>query len=161
MCSSEQLDLSLLESLSDDLAEKWPNVKALEPNTPGHESFWSHEWTKHGTCSGMNQHDYFSKALSLLLPTPSIVKENYGSVVKREDLLAGYSYGVGNNDGTTAVFVCKYGYLSEVRVCFEKGEGGAPGERVNCNDSVVKEDSCGDEIKIASFDSARMTTATE
>lgn len=146
-CSNEQFDLSLLDDLSDELEQNWPNVKALKPGSHSHEAFWSHEWSKHGTCSGMEQHDYFATALDLLLPTPSIVKDNYGSVVKRTDLEKGY---LGSN---MAVFVCKYGFLSEVRLCFEKMEDGAVGERVTCPPSNLKEDSCGDEIKIASFES--------
>jgi ribonuclease T2 len=152
-CSNEKLDTTLLQTLSDDLAQKWPNVKASS-TSPGHEAFWAHEWSKHGTCSGLSQQDYFMTALDLLLPTPSIVRENYGSVVKREDLEKGY---LGSD---MSVFVCKNGYLSEVRVCFEKVEDGAVGERVTCPESILKEDSCGDEIKIASFDS-RTTIAID
>lgn len=150
-CSNEKLDISLLQDLSADLAQRWPNVKASS-TSPGHEAFWAHEWSKHGTCSGLSQQDYFMTALDLLLKTPIIVKENYGSVVKREDLEKGY---LGSD---MSVFVCKHGYLSEVRVCFEKMADGAPGERVTCPQSILKEDSCGDEIKIASFDSS-VTTA--
>jgi len=144
-CSKEALDTSLLQDLSDELEQNWPNVKSLTSGTPSHESFWAHEWAKHGTCSGLDQHDYFATALDLLLPTPSIVKENYGSVVKRKDLEEGY------HGADMSVFVCKYGYLSEVRLCYEKMEDGAVGERVTCPSSNLKENSCGDEIKIASF----------
>jgi ribonuclease I len=27
--------------------------------------FWNHEWSKHGTCSGLSQRNYFDKALEL------------------------------------------------------------------------------------------------
>ncbi|KAL9186840.1 hypothetical protein ACHAXT_010560 [Thalassiosira profunda] len=151
MCSNEKLDIALLEDLSDELSERWPNIKS-PPASPGHESFWSHEWQKHGTCSGLDQHSYFSTALNLLLPTPSIVKEKYGSVVKRSELMEGYG-----EEG--AVLACNKGFLSENRVCFEKAEGGAVGARAKCPESVLSEDSCGeDEIKIASF-GAKVPTA--
>ena len=97
MCSNEKLDTTLLDKppFSDKLAKEWPNVKA-SAISPGHESFWGHEWSKHGTCSGLTQQNYFETALDLLLSTPSIVKEKYGSVVNRNDLLQGMfleSYG--------------------------------------------------------------------
>jgi len=145
-CSDESFDLSLLKDVADDLEQNWPNVKSPAASS-GHTSFWSHEWSKHGTCSGLTQQDYFMTALDLLLRTPSIVKENYGSVVSREDLEEGY---LGSD---MSVFVCKRGYLSEVRVCLEKMEDGSPGERVSCPETLLKADSCGNEIDIASFDS--------
>ena len=142
-CSNEQFDITLLEDLSDLLAQKWPNIKAPS-DSPHHDEFWAHEWSKHGTCSGLSQHKYFETALNLLMPTPSVVKKNYGKTIKRDDLEKGY---------LGSVLVCTHGYLSEVRVCYEKvKEGGAVGERVLCPESMLKEDSCGDEIKIASFE---------
>lgn len=152
-CSDEEFDLSLLADVSTDLAQNWPNVKAPVAASPGHEAFWAHEWSKHGTCSGLTQQDYFMTALDLLLPTPSVVKENYGSVAKRKDLEEGY---LGSD---MSVFVCKRGYLSEVRVCFEKTGDGSPGERVTCPPSLLKSDSCGGEIKIARFGNSASVAA--
>lgn len=148
MCSNEKLDTSLLDSasFSDKLEKEWPNVKA-SASSPGHESFWGHEWSKHGTCSGLTQQNYFETALDLLLSTPTVVKEKYGSVVNRKDLLQG--------DFEDAVLVCKYGYLSEVRVCFSKAMGDEEvvgvGGRMGCPETTLKEDTCGNVIKIASF----------
>ncbi|KAL7552729.1 hypothetical protein ACHAWF_015967 [Thalassiosira exigua] len=150
-CSNEHFDLSLLQDLADDMALKWPNIKSA-PGSRGHTSFWEHEWSKHGTCSGLDQHAYFATALSLLISTPPIVKENYGSVVRREEVEEGYQ-GSG-----MAVLVCKNGYLSEVRVCYDKAEEGRVGIRVPCSEATLRQDSCGDEIKLASFEQSTPVT---
>lgn len=154
-CTNERFDPSLLADLSEDLAERWPNIKALSPDTKGHTKFWEHEWAKHGTCSGLSQADYFSTALDLLLLTPTVVQENYGASVRREDLATDPYLG-----GDMAVFACRNGYLSEVRVCYERMADAAVGERVSCPLATLREDSCGEDIRIASFD-ASVTTAVE
>jgi len=125
--------------------------------------------------------DYFSAALGLLVPTPAVVKERYGSggTVTRQELEEGYNtyhrddnvdasiggVGVGGNDSDSSavILVCNSGYLSEVRVCYKKkadGEGGV-GDRMQCPETITKEDTCGDTIKIASFDdsTARLVVA--
>jgi ribonuclease I len=132
-------------SIMPELEEKWPNIKA-DSNSRSHTEFWEHEWDKHGTCSGLVQFDYFSKALGLLLETPSVVRQAYGSTVHKNELLDGYG------GEKMASLVCKSGYLSEVRACFEKKEDGIPGERMECPESTLSESSCGEEINIASFD---------
>mmetsp|Transcript_16046 Transcript_16046/g.33659 ORF Transcript_16046/g.33659 Transcript_16046/m.33659 type:complete len:292 (-) Transcript_16046:192-1067(-) len=149
-CTNEPLDTNLISSdtdLNSKLEEKWPNVKTSE-SSPSHTEFWAHEWSKHGTCSGLNQHDYFSAALDLLLPTPPLVKSGYGSVVNRDELIKEYG------GPSMAIVVCKAGFLSEVRVCFGKEEGGKPADRMECPGVVLNEGTCGEKIKIASFDSS-------
>jgi ribonuclease T2 len=163
-CTNESLDLALLADLSDELAAKWPNVKAM--SGPEHASFWGHEWSKHGTCSGLDQRAYFAAALGLLLPTPPVVEEKRGSFASRRELASGYGFASdgarpsdGGDDGA-AVLVCKGGYLSEVRVCYARGGGGsapgggAVGGRIPCPDVILREDNCGEKIEIASFDDA-------
>jgi ribonuclease T2 len=164
-CTNEALDPDLLADLSNDLAAKWPNVKAM--SGAEHASFWSHEWSKHGTCSGMDQRTYFATALGLLLPTPPIVGERKGSVVSREELVSGYADGSSSSSSSSpsdAVFVCKHGYLSEVRVCYAKGGAtgsGLVGERMSCPGTIVREDNCGERIEIASFDDGTPKSAIE
>jgi ribonuclease T2 len=153
-CTAEPLHSSFYQSpdgnasrsILNDLEMKWPNVKA-DPNTSGHAQFWEHEWSKHGTCSGLVQFDYFNSALHLLLETPSVVKEGYRvGYVDKKELLDGYG-----GELKTAL-VCKSGYLSEVRACFEKMEDGMPGERMDCPEKVLEEGSCEeDRVGIASF----------
>nr|GMD15173.1 intracellular ribonuclease LX-like [Ipomoea batatas] len=54
------LDQSLVSDLISRMEKDWPSLAC--PSSDG-VRFWSHEWEKHGTCSGLKQHDYFQKAL--------------------------------------------------------------------------------------------------
>lgn len=140
-----------METIHEELSKEWPNVHAPSPTDPGHFDLYAHEWSKYGTCSGLTQSEYFIAALGLLMPTPTVVKKSYGSgggEVTRQELEAGY--------GSTAVFLCNSGYLSEVRVCFERkakedGVGVDVGDRIQCPDSMLEQDSCGETVNIASF----------
>lgn len=61
-CTSEKFDESSLSS--DTLAgmnKYWKSCEGSSSNT----GFWSHEWSRHGTCSGMGQESYFATALQL------------------------------------------------------------------------------------------------
>ena len=61
-CTSEKFDESSLSS--DTLAgmnKYWKSCEGSNSNT----DFWSHEWSRHGTCSGMDQESYFATALQL------------------------------------------------------------------------------------------------
>lgn len=49
-----------VSDLISRMERDWPSLAC--PSSDG-VRFWSHEWEKHGTCSGLNQHDYFQKAL--------------------------------------------------------------------------------------------------
>ncbi|XP_062185475.1 ribonuclease 3-like [Phragmites australis] len=57
--------LSLLEikDLLKPLDRNWPSLSCK--NGGQSMRFWSYEWRKHGTCSGLDQHDYFEAALAL------------------------------------------------------------------------------------------------
>merc|ERR1711924_323185 len=59
-CTSEKFDPNQVSSIRSDLEKLWPSCAGSA------ESFWYHEWEKHGTCSKMSQLSYFKKALSLL-----------------------------------------------------------------------------------------------
>jgi ribonuclease T2 len=61
-CTSEVFSTSKLSSSTlTDMKKYWPTCQAGNTN----EDFWSHEWSKHGTCSGMSQDAFFSKTISL------------------------------------------------------------------------------------------------
>ena len=59
-CGGPSFDLGKLDSISTELNDHWPSCE--EKNS----DLWSHEWSKHGSCSNMTELAYFSKALSLL-----------------------------------------------------------------------------------------------
>lgn len=144
MCSREPLSKQVVDNLKEGLNFYWPNVK--EPETdPEHDEFWSHEWSKHGTCSGLAQKDYFMAALKHSLPTPDIVQ--HGSTVAKKDLLEAY----GGADKVVAVCAGKGKYLSEVRSCLSVGSDGSPQGQIACPQKTLEEDSCGDTIIISKF----------
>eukprot|EP00597_Dinobryon_sp_UTEXLB2267_P002339 CAMPEP_0170073124 /NCGR_PEP_ID=MMETSP0019_2-20121128/10594_1 /TAXON_ID=98059 /ORGANISM="Dinobryon sp., Strain UTEXLB2267" /LENGTH=146 /DNA_ID=CAMNT_0010282445 /DNA_START=192 /DNA_END=632 /DNA_ORIENTATION=- len=60
-CTSEVFSESKLSSTTlSNMKKYWPTCQSGT-----NDDFWSHEWSKHGTCSGLSQDAYFSKALSL------------------------------------------------------------------------------------------------
>lgn len=61
-CTSEQFSESKLSSSTlADMKKYWPTCMSSNTN----DDFWSHEWSKHGTCTGMTQDAYFSQGISL------------------------------------------------------------------------------------------------
>ena len=62
--ASNPFDESQIKDLISGMQKNWPSLAC--PSSNG-ETFWSHEWAKHGTCSEsiLNQHQYFQAALAL------------------------------------------------------------------------------------------------
>merc|ERR1711879_566449 len=58
----EEFNMSNVQDLEDDLEVYW---KSDPQYGKTNDWFWSHEWKKHGTCSGLDQHDYFQVGLAL------------------------------------------------------------------------------------------------
>lgn len=143
MCTRERLDPKVVTELKEGLEMYWPNVKESETD-PNHDEFWSHEWSKHGTCSGLSQEAYFRSALSHYLPTPEMIQS--AKTVEKDVLLQAYG---GANKVVTVCSAKKY--LSEVRSCLEVGQDGLPLGQVECPTKVLEEDNCGDVITIAKF----------
>jgi hypothetical protein len=60
--SSSELDVDEIEDLLPDLEKAWPSWSSDD------ETFWNHEWTRHGTCAeGIvgHQHAFFQTVLRL------------------------------------------------------------------------------------------------
>jgi hypothetical protein len=62
-CSGPTFDHSAISSIESELEAKWPSC--YPSHGGGDETFWQHEWQKHGTCSGMNELNFFTTALAL------------------------------------------------------------------------------------------------
>lgn len=66
-CPGARFNLSQIEALKPLLERTWPDLIATDPI----DTFWSHEWSKHGTCAidekvGIeNEKDYFGLAINL------------------------------------------------------------------------------------------------
>ncbi len=58
-CTKDQFNLTKLEPLQDKLNKYW--ISDEESN----EDFWKHEWEKHGTCTTMDEFQFFNKTLLL------------------------------------------------------------------------------------------------
>jgi ribonuclease T2 len=148
-CSNEQFndDTLKLPGIAERIYHDWPNVRGDDD-----DSFWSHEWSKHGTCSGLSQGDYFRAALDSFVPTPAIVGEAYGDTLSRSDLLEAYG------GSEQVVLVCdgkstKTQYLTEVRFCVGMdADTSKPSGRIDCPSVVLSEGSCvSDRIAITKF----------
>lgn len=149
-CSKEIFDPKTVDDLGEERFNTfWPNVKALD-HSKSHYSFWEHEWTKHGTCSGLSQDEYFDTALKHFLPSPKIIRDSYGSVIRKKDLLIAYSQEIGDEKGDV-VLICSGEFLSEVRICVGRTKEGGGSERIACIPEVVREGNCGDDIIITKF----------
>jgi ribonuclease T2 len=61
-CTEEKFDPEKLQPIAADMAKYWPSDRPA--GHPDNDAFWSHEWEKHGTCSGApSQLAYFQTTL--------------------------------------------------------------------------------------------------
>ena len=61
-CTNEKFsENNLSEPTLKYMKMYWPTCMIGGDN----DHFWQHEWSKHGTCSGMSQEEFFSTAISL------------------------------------------------------------------------------------------------
>jgi len=61
-CEGEDFDISQIESIRSEMDTYWISCPVFDWSN---EELWAHEWSKHGTCSGLTQLGYFSRALKL------------------------------------------------------------------------------------------------
>lgn len=149
-CTNEVLnsDAIIAKFGFDNMADHWPNVKVTESD-PDYASFWEYEWSKHGTCSGLDQTTWVNQALATQdkLFTPEFVTSNVGKSVSATDLRNSFG------GKTMASLQCTSGkYLNGVYTCWLRNSNGTVGEQTTCPSDVQKEDTCSSSsILIQSF----------
>eukprot|EP00501_MAST-03F_sp_TOSAG23-6_P001515 GSMAST32.ASY1.ANO1.1577.1 assembled CDS len=154
-CENDPFNVSKLKPIMHDMEEYWPSFSTLPIHS--NSGFWSHEWTKHGTCalyenlpSIKSELDYFSTALKLRS------EANLKQLMVKNEIVVGKSYSL---DALSTVFEagtgfrvtmgCKFDdstqYLSEVGVCYDMQL-----KRVSCDISVDSPEgnSCDAEEKV-------------
>lgn len=138
-CDSEPFSEDAVEAVGmDTMIEMWPNVQDAE-GSDDYTDFWDHEWTKHGTCSGLDQTVYFNTTINLVkeFGTPSIVTSNVGKTIDADDIRNAFG-------GSTKVALqCDSGkYLSGAFTCWSKDSDGYPKDQIECANDVQGEDTC-------------------
>lgn len=148
-CTNEPFDNDAIVAVGMDVMNQyWPNVKSLTTD-PDYDSFWEHEWTKHGTCSPLGQTSYFNTTINLskTFGTPSIITSNVGKSVSTSQLRDAFG-------GMNLVSLqCDSGsFLSGVFTCWSMSHDGSPDKQIICPNDVHSEDNCSiDEVNIPSF----------
>merc|ERR1719473_1086318 len=109
-CTQESFDESQLSDILTRMETNWASY------TGDNDGFWTHEWSKHGTCSTpllTTQHDYFSKALDARFKTMLLVKLSQQGIVP--DATKTYtSSEISNAVGENPALGCKGSKLSEI-----------------------------------------------
>lgn len=137
-CTTEAFDPSSPEEVGMSTMETyWPNVQA-NPGDSDYDDFWMHEWTKHGTCSTLDQTTYYQTAINLIkqFGTPSVVSSNIGKSIAADDIRDGF----GGSD--KVLLKCSSGSLTGAYTCWTQSNG-IPSSQVSCPSSTKGEDNCG------------------
>jgi ribonuclease T2 len=148
-CSKEDLDIERVRAaLGEATLEKyWPNVKVME-NSTHYDEFWHHEWSRHGTCSGLDQVTFFKTAIQKieLDGTPAFVTAHVGQMVSAADVRKSFG------GAQYAVLKCDGKRLSQVFTCYNKTDVNVPLSLRPCAPHVLQEDTCsGHSVLIPSF----------
>lgn len=137
-CTPEKFDTTVPNQVGwNDMTTYWPNVQAAETDA-SYSSFWEHEWTKHGTCTGLKQYDYFKDTINLIkkFGTPSSVTSHVGGNLSASSLRNDFG------GASKVALQCNSGkYLSGAFTCWSQSNG-LPSAQIACPADVVKEDTC-------------------
>lgn len=152
-CTTEAFDTSIPQTIGlSTMLDHWPNVKEAV-GSEDYDSFWDHEWSKHGTCTGLSQHDYFTHALDLLkkFGTPALMTKSAGGTVDAASLRNAFG------GATMVALQCSSdSYINGAYTCWTQ-ENGVPTKQIVCPDDVQKEDTCTSEtLTIRTFSDKKM-----
>ena len=109
-------DPEVMVPLEPELVTFWPSLLS-----PDYESFWKHEWDKHGTCSVCvpevsDQYSYFDSTLILYYAYDPL------SILLEHGITPGYSYNRTDFEtvlGSAYYLQCHSDLLEEVRISFD------------------------------------------
>ena len=134
-CTTEPYNASIPDIIGlETMVQFWPDVK-YDITSSSYDSFWEHEWTKHGTCTTLTQYDYFQDALQLIerYGTPEVLTEAVGGTIDAATLRKSM------ND---VALQCSGGnILMGAYTCWSQTNG-IPGSQIVCPESVEAEDTC-------------------
>lgn len=125
-CHSPECDYnrSLILDLIPNMTEWWGDGSSQE-------SLWKHEWLKHGTCSGMDEHSFFQTGLKWRQQNPMrLILQDSGLQPNKNYSQKEFISKLTNQLGYQPVITCKGNLLDEVELCFWDGEVG------DCPDTV-------------------------
>ena len=137
-CSTESFDPNIPIQIGwTTMTTYYPDVKYEETDTD-YDSFWEHEWDKHGTCSELSQYDYFQQAITLVeqsFTTPEIIHDYINTTNSLSANAARNSFG---GPTYTALQCSDSNILTGVYTCWSHSHV----LQIECPASVQKEDTC-------------------
>ena len=136
-CSTEEFDPDVpIEIGWDTMTTYYPDVK-YDETSPDYDSFWEHEWDKHGTCSGLSQSNYFQQAITLAetFTTPDILHQYINTTNSLSANELRNSYG----GSQYCVLQCSNkNIFTGLYTCWAE----SPVIQIECPSSVQSEDTC-------------------
>jgi ribonuclease T2 len=144
-CTTEAYDDKTAYSVGwETMTQYWPEVQ-YSPTDPEYTSFWEHEWTKHGTCTGLSQLSYFQTTIDLIekVGTPqSVVDAASAATPDSPASVDAHSLRTAMGGAAYVALQCESGqYLSGAFTCWAQSEG-VPTTQLPCPHEVVSEDTC-------------------
>jgi len=102
-----------------------------------------HEWTTHGTCSGLNPDGYFSRVRaafrSVAIPSIFAATRTPPRMIRPSDLLAQFSHANPAFPADSFALSCGNNYLTAIQVCFDKNLSPQSCRNVHsCGANVIK-----------------------